>query len=283
MSSRKDLRNNRTSGFHIPMSDADSAGYGGEKLPEVPAAPVMPPLSAAARLKEENAALQQELEDLRQQLQSRTSALSVHDGTLLVHDFQFTSKGLIAPSTIDQETWEQVGNLLFKLEGSIQWLIGDWLVYGVDLKYGDIPRIAASLGRDEKTLRNYMTVSREVDMSRRRDNLSFGHHEAVASLQPYKQTQALDYASQKGLSVADFRKWLRGDTTPDLPQLTARDEDARTAQIHDIYWSDVSAFVKDKNAIASLPREHREEFAKRVQWLSDYYADLAKFARKGKK
>src|SRR5687767_11563397 len=90
--------------------------------------------------------LSAQVEDLRAQLQSRTSDLLVQDGTLVVHDFQFTPTGLIAPENFSEEVWKQIGILLFKLEGSIQWLIGDWLAYGEDVKWGDIPYIAKLMG-----------------------------------------------------------------------------------------------------------------------------------------
>ena len=43
-------------------------------------------------------------------------------------------------------------------------------VYGEDLNYGDLKKFAELTGRDEKTLSNYMSVSRKFEMSRRRDN-----------------------------------------------------------------------------------------------------------------
>jgi hypothetical protein len=279
-SRRRDLQNQRTSSFHIPMADADKAGYGGE-VPDLPAElPVMPKTTLAHELQQENKVLQKELEDLRTQLQSRTSALSVQDGTLMVHDFRFTPKGLIAPPNMNPESWEQVGNLLFKLEGSIQWLIGDWLVYGEDLDYGDIPKIAKAMGKDEKTLRNYMSISRAVKMSERHDQLSYGHHEVIMKLKlPGEQKEALAYAAEHELSVAAFRKLVRGNETIEVNEISEYDATPshqidNTAQQYSV---DIAHFSPAKpNMIKKQSANDRREIARRARWLIKYYKALLK-------
>jgi len=148
-----------------------------------------------------------ELEELRQQAQQAEmlreqltqalaqqgqggSALAVQDdGSLRVHDFQFSPTGLIAPEQVTQESWEQIGLLLFKLEGSIQFLIGDWLVYGTDLKYGDVDAIAQALGREPETLHQYAYVCRNVQLWIRIHNLSYAHHKLVAPLAEDEQRE----------------------------------------------------------------------------------------------
>lgn len=160
-------------------------------------------------------------EQLKEQLAAQSNGLTVQEGGLVVQGFQFSPTGLIPPDEITQESWEQVGLLLFRLEGSMQWLIGDWLAYGEDLQYGQVKQIADSLGKDYKTLRNCMTVSRAIEVSRRRDTLSYGHHEAVTKYEPDEQAQYLAYAQHQGLNRAQFRKWLKeeidGNLTPELP------------------------------------------------------------------
>lgn len=288
MSSRKNLRNERTSGWNIPMEEADKAGYGGA-MPDLPAEPpAMPRTTIVHQLQQENTTLQKELDDLRTQqqkevddlriqLQSRTSALSVQDGSLMVHDFQFTPKGLIAPQNMDHASWQQVGDLLFKLEGSLQWLIGDWLVYGEDLKYGDIPKFAAMMGKDEKTLRNYMSVSRAVELSRRRDNLSFGHHEAVTKLLPGEQSEALNYAAEHSMSVAAFRKLVRGNETLEMSEISEYD----ATPVHHLdntaqqYAVDIARFSPAKpGMVKKLEPNDRREVARRARWLIKYYKAL---------
>lgn len=157
---------------------------------------------------------------LAQLVQGQDNELALNDGTLIVQGFQFSPTGLIAPEEFTEVAWEQVGQILFKLEGSIQWLIGDWLAYGSHWKYGDIRRLAEELGRDENTLSNYKAVCQNVQFPRRRGNLSFAHHEAVSKFDPDTQEHYLAYAEEANLNRADFRKWIKeqqgGQSTPAL-------------------------------------------------------------------
>ena len=140
----------------------------------------------------------------------------------MVQGFQLTTTGLVAPEGMTSESWEQIGLLLFRLEGSIQWLIGDWLVYGSDLKYGDVKKLAETMGRDPGTFWEYANVCRSVKTWVRTQVLSYGHHRLVAPLTEDQQVFALNYAAENNLSIANFRKWLREQTGraehPRLPE-----------------------------------------------------------------
>lgn len=153
--------------------------------------------------------LRGQLADLMQQLEGRTSDLLVQDGALMVQGFQFSPTGLIAPDGFTTESWGQIGELLFRLEGSIQWLIGDWLVYGDGVHYGDLEAFSTQIEKDYGTLRNYAYVARSVNLSLRNDKLSYHHHVAVAKLPPDQQEYALAHAAETRISVARFRQWIR--------------------------------------------------------------------------
>ena len=156
--------------------------------------------------------LLQQIEQLQEQLMAQSNGLMVQDGELVVQGFQFLPTGLIAPEDFSEALWEQVGQLLFRLEGSIQWLIGDWLAYGANLRYGDIRKLADALERDENTLSNYKMVCQGIEFPRRRGNLSFGHHEVVYVFSPDEQEYYLHYAAhgeEKPLSVSRFRAWVK--------------------------------------------------------------------------
>lgn len=167
-------------------------------------------ISPKVQLEQEKARSQQ-LEQLVVQLQQQgTSNLSVQDGTLLVHGFQLTSKGLIAPDQMNYDAWRLLGDLLFKLEGSIQWLIGDWLAYGEDVKWGDIPKLSQELGKAEQTLHDYTSVARRVQFSFRQEKLTYTHHAVAANAQlsPEGLEYALAGAVHFDFSVSQFRKWI---------------------------------------------------------------------------
>lgn len=230
--------------LHITPEQASTFGERREVLKE----------SEANALRERAARadhLMVQLEDLKAQLQSHTSNLLVQDGSLMVQGFQFTPTGLITPESFSEESWQQIGLLLFKLEGSLQWLIGDWLVYGVDLHYGDIAQIAAALGRDSATLHNYASVSRNVEFSLRSENLSYNHHVLIAPLPSPRQLEALIYATEHHLSVAAFRQWLKGES-PKLPAGgMAPDIVSISREIKHLMGQDLSHF-KPQNKAALL-------------------------------
>ncbi len=216
-------------------------------------------------VEKENEYLKEQVAHLQAQLEAHSSAVTASNSTLMVHDFQLTPTGLIAPEQVSYEAWAQLGHLIFRLEGSIQWLIGDWLAYGVELRYGEMPKIAEQFGRDEKTLHNYKQICQKVESTRRRVDLSFGHHEAVQGLSPSQQISALAYAAEKGLSVADFRKWLRG-SKPALadrqPTITEQD------------WTEVQHFFTDPHIVMSLSKDERREAIKSVEKVLRWWKSM---------
>jgi hypothetical protein len=140
--------------------------------------------------------------------------LIMRDNQIQVGAFTLTSNGLEMSGEAGQEEWGKLGDLLFRLEGSIQWLIGDWLAYGDNLAYGDLKARVEATGRDYNTVRNYMVVCRAFELSRRRYNLSFGHYQSAAALDPENQDRALAYAVENKQSVAAFRKMVHDHLKP---------------------------------------------------------------------
>lgn len=136
--------------------------------------------------------------------------IPVGDGVLQMGGYRLTRVGLVVEEDATVETWQQLGVLLFSLEGSIQWLIGDWIINGETQwgqTYDEMERIS---GRENATLRDYVYVSRHVQLSVRTDNLSFGHHKLVAAYPEADQRKWLEWAAQARASVADLRKALNG-------------------------------------------------------------------------
>ena len=130
----------------------------------------------------------------------------VNDGSIRAYDYRLTSVGL-DPNTLSdiKDHWEQLGRFLFRLDHSIQWLIGDWLLHGESNQWGKHEEIADKLGYEVKTLYDYRYVARNVHFSVRTEKLSFGHHKLVAHLQTKEQVQWL-------------RKAATGDTNKETGQ-----------------------------------------------------------------
>lgn len=152
------------------------------------------------------------------------SGLALKDGEVQIGSFTLTGKGLQISSSATRDEWHKVGDLLFRLQGSIQWLIGDWLAYGEDVKWGDVPKLSKELGKAEQTLHDYTSVARRVQFSFRKENLSYTHHAVAANsdLTPEQLEYALEHAAKNDLSVSKFRQWIKKQKgeleMPSLPQ-----------------------------------------------------------------
>lgn len=129
---------------------------------------------------------------------------------------RFEKNSLIISDSITLPEWKELGQSLRQIEGCVQFWIGDWARFGDKQgftgKYTD-PKVYDELeditGLQRKTLRNYKSISDNVESSRRRDDLTFGHHAEVAILSPDKQELFLTKASQEKLSIRDLRETIR--------------------------------------------------------------------------
>jgi hypothetical protein len=111
---------------------------------------------------------------------------------------------------LDVNEWARIGRNLGVMSRGNQWWVGDWIRYG-DAKYGEKYSRASKLtGYDVQTLTNYVYVAtRFEDIERRRETLSWSHHEAVAALEPVKQDSWLTVAVRLKWAVNDLRCELR--------------------------------------------------------------------------
>lgn len=119
--------------------------------------------------------------------------------------FQITPVGLRLLHKPTFEEWVTFGRKLWSIRTAIQWCVGDWLVYGEGRgDWGETYAQAHEVTQySEHTLANLAWVSDKVQISRRREDLSHSHHEAVAKLEP--STQAVV------LQKAVIQKWSRED------------------------------------------------------------------------
>ncbi len=101
---------------------------------------------------------------------------------------------------LDQQAWSELGAKLGKAGRSIGFLIGDWLNYGEGKgEWGNAYENAMRItGLDNQTLRHYSSVSKKVQLCMRMHNLSFYHHQKVASLKTDEEKRKwLHIASQE--------------------------------------------------------------------------------------
>ncbi len=107
------------------------------------------------------------------------------------------------------EEWEAHGAMLFDMQHKTPFLIGDWVTAG-EQAYGEkYAQALDSVKLRYETLRQYVWVCQQVELSRRLDKLTFSHHHAVASLPPEKQDEMLALAVAEGWSSKELRKAVR--------------------------------------------------------------------------
>jgi hypothetical protein len=110
---------------------------------------------------------------------------------------------------LELREWVAVGSRIGAVGRGIQWMLGDWISYGTAMFGEKYSRAARITGYDVQSLMNMVYVSSRFPVSRRRDNLSWSHHEAVAAYAEDDQNDWLDKAIEQRWSVADMRMMLR--------------------------------------------------------------------------
>jgi len=121
----------------------------------------------------------------------------------------WTDSSLHLPAEISFSDYELIGWALGRIRDQSAWALGDWINTGQAI-FGE--RYAAAIeatGRSKGGLMNIASVARRVPRSRRRADLSFGHHEAVARFDSQNQARWLEIAAHEGLSVEELRGRLK--------------------------------------------------------------------------
>jgi len=116
-------------------------------------------------------------------------------------------------TVVSVDEFLDIWNNLKKLKGVLPWWVGDAYIYSEANDLFVFATAMAEVQKDYKkgTTRNCVFVCRKIPPSRRRKNLSFGHHQAVASLDDGRQAYYLDAAEQLNLSVMELRKHIQED------------------------------------------------------------------------
>jgi hypothetical protein len=105
--------------------------------------------------------------------------------------------------------WTEQGRRFGTIGRAAGWWIGDWLQYG-NAKFGErYSRASRITGYDVQTLMNMVYVASRVDISQRRENLSWSHHAEVAALPVQERGRWLDVAESERLSVRCLREEIR--------------------------------------------------------------------------
>src|SRR6056297_3201656 len=212
------------------------------------------------------------------------------DGTMQLGGWKMTATGLMPPQGLGEQEYKQFGAALFRLDTSMQWLIGDYINIGDNFHWGETyAQLADEFGYEEKTLRQYSWIARNVPLSVRTDKLSFGHHERVASMEIEEQQHWLEIAANEGLSIAKLRGAIKQAQLPartvNSPGTLVITPRGHFAKVHHV--EDDSAHVNNQftttseswrlNTLRSATNEEIEMFERGMLRLpgADSFKDVA--------
>ena len=111
------------------------------------------------------------------------------------------------------DQFEALCRLLGKMHHAVRFAIGDALMLGEQLYGEEAHQAFEALELSEAGRAEYLRVSQQVPRSRRRKDLSWSHHRAVASLAPDEQKGWLKWAAENAASHHQLRDALRQDET----------------------------------------------------------------------
>ena len=164
-----------------------------------------------------------------------------------------------------------MGELLFQLDSSIQWWIGDWLNRVPQAWGATIEAVAERTGKETKTLYEYQQVSRKIKIAERSAKLSWSHHRTIvySVALPEQYSQWIEWAengqdrrhSVRNLKVAIEQALKAPADQPTFDSVTTRwaTEVARIELIQD-----------------AIQNGQKEEARGQIRVLRAWLADLAK-------
>lgn len=103
---------------------------------------------------------------------------------------------------------------LGRFHEAVRFAIGDAIIQGEALYGEEAYQAFEQFQLSEEGMKEYVRVASRVPRSRRRRDLSWSHHRAVAALEPPAQKEWLKRASDEALSHHALRDELRNGAPP---------------------------------------------------------------------
>jgi hypothetical protein len=132
-----------------------------------------------------------------------------HGFALLDGAAEMGRTGLTLSRDLTFDEWTRLGVAMQRVESGLQWALGDWINYGEHRHGEKYAQAVEETGYAAQTLTNFAWVASRIEISRRRENLSFGHHAEVAALESDEQDKVLETADVGHWSRAAVREAVR--------------------------------------------------------------------------
>lgn len=151
-------------------------------------------------------------------------AIADISGILEQGQFQWgivSSTGIVLKDETPETEWRRMTEhvaILFEAHGrkhaQAAMVMGDLLRWGEEHlgeRYADVIDATREYMRSYgiHTIKNWMWIAGKIAPSRRRENLSLAHHEAVAKLEPSEQDEFLRLADDEGMTVKELKEAIR--------------------------------------------------------------------------
>lgn len=120
-----------------------------------------------------------------------------------------TELGLVLPRDITPARYEAMGVLFGRADGMLKWAVGDWLFQGEAIWGEEVYQLQESLGLSVGQRLQYVRVSGDVPISRRRVELTWSHHRSVAPLPPEEQELWLQRAIDERWTKVELEAALK--------------------------------------------------------------------------
>lgn len=177
------------------------------------------------------------------------------NGAAVMSASPYNPMGLVLSRNLTFDEWAAIGSTLGTMERGMNWWIGDWLNYGEHAFGEKYTQAVQETGRDRDSLANLAWVAGRIELSRRRDNLSFTHHTEVASLEIAEQDRFLDAAELNEWSTRALREAVQA-TKRAIPAAPAKGQRHLNAVPNDPPKPDIVASVP---VSPETPDEEEEE------------------------
>jgi hypothetical protein len=187
--------------------------------------------------------------------------------------FKFKSMELSIEGQHEIEKWLEVGTLLTGMESSLNWWIGDWLVFG-EHTYGQKYSQAESVTKHRQDyLKACNFVSSKVPASNRIVGLSWSHHREVAALPVVEQKKWLTQALENEWTVSELRINMRKS----LAEYSS-DDDETTKSFNLVSWTQVGVrWLRQetrKAPVENWSSERRDLIKKDLEPIVEFYGKL---------
>ena len=117
--------------------------------------------------------------------------------------------GYEADPLLSLPKWIEDGAALATMDKAVRFAIGDWIVFG-ETHYGEAHAQAIdATALSYSSINSARWVASRIPQDRRRSDLSWSHHEAVASLPPLEQETVLRQAQTERLDREQTREIVR--------------------------------------------------------------------------